>query len=102
MVDITQKDGKWLISGNLLLDDVEQLLARNVVVDGSQTLEVDLAGVAEVDSVALSLLFEWVRQARANRCKLGYSNLPANLVSLATLYGVLDFLPLAADNVANH
>lgn len=102
MVDITQKEGKWLVSGNLLLDDVEQLLARNLMVDGSQALEVDLAGVAEVDSVALSLLFEWVRQARANRRKLGYSNLPANLVSLATLYGVLDFLPLAADNVANH
>lgn len=102
MVEITQKDGKWLVSGNLLLEDVEQLLARNIVVDGSQALEVDLAGVTEVDSVALSLLFEWVRQARVNRCKLGYSNLPANLVSLATLYGVLDFLPLAADNVASH
>lgn len=102
MVDITQKDGKWLISGDLLLDDVEQLLARNVIVDGWQALEVDLAGVAEVDSVALSLLFEWVRQAGANKCKLGYSNLPANLISLATLYGVLDFLPLTADTTASH
>lgn len=102
MADITQKNGKWLISGNLLLDDVEQLLSRKTTVDGSQVLEVDLSGVAEVHSVALSLLFEWARQARAKNCRLAYSNLPANLVSLASLYGVLEFLPLAADPATNH
>jgi len=102
VVDITRNDGKWLVSGNLLLDDVETLLAQKVLVDGSRALEVDLSGVAEVDSVAISLLFEWVRQARANQCTLTYSNLPANLVSLASLYGVLDFLPQAADSAAGH
>lgn len=102
VVDITQNDGRWLVSGNLLLDDVEQLLARSVAVDGSGTLEVDLSGVTDVESVAISLLFEWVRQARANQCTLTFSNLPANLVSLASLYGVLDFLPLAADSAASH
>jgi phospholipid transport system transporter-binding protein len=102
VVEITQNNGRWLVSGNLLLDDVELLLAQNIVVDGSKTLEVDLSGVADVDSVAISLLFEWVRQARANQCILTFSNLPANLVSLASLYGVLDFLPLAADPAASH
>ncbi len=102
MVDIAQNDGRWLVSGNLLLDDVERLLAQNVMVNGSKVLEVDLSGVTEVDSVAISLLFEWVRQARANQCSLTYSNLPANLISLASLYGVLDFLPLAASSAASH
>jgi len=102
VVDITRNDGKWLVSGNLLLDDVEQLLAQAVVVDGSKSLEVDLSGVTDVESVAVSLLFEWVRQARANQCKLTFSNLPANLTSLASLYGVLELLPLAADSAANH
>ncbi len=102
MADITQNDGRWLVSGNLLLDDVETLLAQKVMVDGSRALEVDLSGVTEVDSVAISLLFEWVRQARANQCSLTYSNLPANLLSLASLYGVFDFLPQAADSAAGH
>jgi len=102
VADITQNDGRWLVSGNLLLDDVETLLAQKVMVDGSRALEVDLSGVTEVDSVAISLLFEWVRQARANQCSLTYSNLPANLLSLASLYGVFDFLPQAADSPAGH
>lgn len=77
-------------------------MAQSVMVDGSKSLEVDLSGVTDVDSVAISLLFEWVRQARAKQCTLTYSNLPVNLVSLASLYGVLEFLPLAADSAASH
>ncbi|HEY8354083.1 MAG TPA: STAS domain-containing protein [Methylophilaceae bacterium] len=90
------------MSGNLLLDDVEQLLAQNLSPNGSAVLEIDLAGVGEVDSVAVSLLFEWVRQAHTRRCKVVYRNLPSSLVSLASLYGVLDFLPQTAEAAASH
>ena len=49
---------------------------------------VDLSGVTEVDSAAVSLLLEWRRAAaRANR-RVDFFNLPNNLRSLADLYGV--------------
>jgi|SRR5690606_15632500 phospholipid transport system transporter-binding protein len=102
VVDITKTEGKWLVSGNLLLDDVENLLTQNAVINESSALEIDLSGVAEVDSVAISLLFEWARQARAKNCALVYSNLPMNLTSLASLYGVLDFLPVATKASTSH
>lgn len=102
VAEITKNDGKWLVSGNLLLGDIENLLARKVAINGSQAVEVDMSGVTEVDSVAISLLFEWLRQARESRCDLMYSNLPANLTSLALLYGVLDLIPQVADQAASH
>jgi len=102
VVEIIKNEGYWRISGDLVLADIEKLLAEGVVVDGAATLKVDMAGVAEVDSAAISLLFEWLRQAKSRRCNLIYTNLPANLTSLVTLYGVLDLIPLAADTAASH
>jgi phospholipid transport system transporter-binding protein len=56
---------------------------------------VDLAAVTEVDSSALSLLFEWRRAAQRNNCHISFRNLPESLKSLAALYGVADLV--AAD-----
>lgn len=102
MAEITKTEGKWLVKGDLLLDDIESLLAQNLELDGARLLEVDMSGVAEVDSVTISLLFEWLRKAKGERCDLFYSNLPANLTSLATLYGVFDLIPQAANKAAAH
>jgi phospholipid transport system transporter-binding protein len=52
----------------------------------------DLAAVTEVDSAAVSLLFEWRRAALAAQRSIRYVNLPANLTSLAELYGVTDLV----------
>jgi len=59
---------------------------------GSGDLVVDLAGVTEVDSAALSLLLEWRREAQRRGIRLTFQNLPASLNSLAALYGVSDFI----------
>ncbi|PKO25884.1 MAG: hypothetical protein CVU35_01945 [Betaproteobacteria bacterium HGW-Betaproteobacteria-8] len=102
VAEITKIDGKWLVSGSLLIGDVESLLAQRIMVNGSPSLEVDMSGVTEVDSIAISLLFEWLREAGMNQTRLVYSNLPASLTSLASLYGVLDFIPQAAGHAAAH
>ena len=52
----------------------------------------DLARVTEVDSTALSLLFEWRRAALAANQRIRYVNLPENLTSLARLYGVTELV----------
>ncbi|MDP2247307.1 MAG: STAS domain-containing protein [Nitrosomonadales bacterium] len=102
MTEITKTDAKWQISGDLLLDDIEGLLAQHVVMAGPQSLEVDMSGVTDVDSITISLLFEWLRQAKGQKRELVYTNLPANLTSLASLYGVLDLIPQAADQAVPH
>ena len=54
---------------------------------------VDLAGVTEVDSAAVSLLLEWRREAaKANRAHRVSRICRANLRSLAELYGVSHFI----------
>ena len=52
----------------------------------------DLAGVTEVDSTALSVLFEWQRAAKQKNIKVLFRNLPSSVQSLASLYGVADLL----------
>jgi phospholipid transport system transporter-binding protein len=102
VVKIIKNDGHWRINGDLVLADIETLLAEHLALEGSASLKVDMSAVSEVDSAAISLLFEWLRQAKQHKCELVYANLPSNLISLAKLYGVLDLIPLAADQAASH
>jgi len=56
---------------------------------------IDLSTVEEADSSALTLVFAWLRSARERDIKLCIVHPPASMTSLAELYGVVDFLPLA-------
>lgn len=58
-------------------------------------VEVDLAGVTDVDSSALALVFFWQRRAR----RLTLLNPPRSLLALADLYGVVELL-LGPDSAA--
>jgi len=53
---------------------------------------IDLAAVTEVDSSALSVLFDWRRAAQSSGSKISFRNLPESLKSLAALYGVSDLV----------
>ena len=67
---------------------------------GKQELDadmvIDLAAVTEVDSTALSVLFEWRRAARAKNLQISFRNLPQSMQSLAALYGVADLVAAGA------
>ncbi|WP_048811484.1 STAS domain-containing protein [Methylobacillus flagellatus] len=93
MAQIQQQGNRWLLSGDMTINQVNVLLAESRALQMPSVLEVDLAQVAEVDTVALSLIFEWMRHAAANKVDIRVVNLPANLVGLATLYGVLELIP---------
>lgn len=60
-----------------------------------EVAEIDLAAIDDADSSALAVLFAWLRDAKARNIPLRIVNPPAGLLSLAALYGVDDFLPLA-------
>lgn len=94
MARITQKDNCWLVSGPMTVDQVNALLeeSRALAIPG----EIDLGQVSDVDTTAVSLLFEWQRHAQAKQSTIRFINLPDNLVSLAKLYGVSELIPQAA------
>ena len=93
MATITQENNRWLVSGDMTVSQVNDLLDASAQLAVEGEMEVDLAAVTDVDTSSISLLFEWLRLAHARKCKLSFSNLPANLTSLATLYGVLELIP---------
>jgi phospholipid transport system transporter-binding protein len=68
--------------------NVTQVLEESARVFEGPEVVVDLSGVTEVDSAAVSLLLEWRRAAAAASRRIEYTNVPANLRSLADLYGV--------------
>jgi len=57
---------------------------------------VDFRGVTEVDSAAVALALEWLRQAESEKTGLRFSNLPAAMQNLAKLYGVSELLQPAS------
>ena len=54
----------------------------------------DLAGVTDVDSSGLAVIFGWQREAKRLGKNVRIANPPHNLRSLADVYGVSELLPL--------
>jgi phospholipid transport system transporter-binding protein len=76
----------------MTMGNVTQVLEESSRVFQGPEVIVDLSGVTEVDSAAVSLLLEWRRAAAAANRRIAYTNVPANLQSLADLYGVAGLL----------
>jgi len=89
---IACEGGRCTVQGPITIENVETLLGEGKELLTAAQLTVDLAAVTEVDSSALSLLLEWRREARRNGRAISFLNLPANLKSLAELYGVTELL----------
>ena len=90
MIECT--DGRCTVRGPINVSNVVVLLAQGKDRFAASDVTVDLAGVTEVDSTAVSLLLEWRREAARNGRRIEFLNLPANLTSLAKLYGVIELL----------
>ena len=89
---ILQDGDNYRIQGRITIANANALLTEGLKLFVRDGLVVDLSQLEEVDSSAVSLLLEWLREAQRNQRKLRFSNLPDNLKSLATLYGVLDLI----------
>ena len=85
-------EDRCTIEGPVTADNVLSLLAQGTQQFTGPRVTVDLSGVTEVDSTALSLLLEWRREAIRNGRDIRYRNLPASMKSLAALYGVTELL----------
>ena len=89
---IVCNEDRCTIEGPVTADNVLSLLAQGAQQFTGPRVTVDLSGVTEVDSTALSLLLEWRRDAIRNGRQIRYRNLPASMKSLAELYGVTELL----------
>ena len=81
-----QGEGRYLVSGPLSFDTVTDLLLQSrSLFAGASSIEVDLSGVTHADSAGLSLLIEWLRQAKLHGSQLQYRSLPAQLQALSSV-----------------
>ena len=97
---IEKIDNGLRVSGPVLIADAVALLeAGRGFLQGidSSEVRVDLSAVEETDSAALAVLFGWLRSAREQGKTLRFSSPPDSMISLASLYGVSETLPLTED-----
>ena len=88
------------LTGALSFETLPAVLAESAQytarADLPDRLTIDFAGISAVDSSAVALLLEWRREALRLKKVLEFINLPANLLALATLYGVAELIQPAA------
>ncbi|MEK7360692.1 MAG: STAS domain-containing protein [Pseudomonadota bacterium] len=89
---ITQEGDRLLFDGAVTIGTVPALLeqCRALLAPGVAVL--DFKGVTEVDSAAVALALECLREARRRKLALSLANLPDALQNLAELYAVSELL----------
>jgi phospholipid transport system transporter-binding protein len=95
---VIRRDGDSLfLEGALTLGTVSSLAGavQDHLREGARV--VDFRGVSEVDSSAVALALEWLRQAAESKTGLRFANLPVAMQNLAKLYGVSELLQSASN-----
>lgn len=81
------------VTGPITMAGAAALLAEGETLLAAADPVFDLAGVTELDSSCLAVIFAWMRTARSQGKVVRLLNSPQNLLSLAEVYGVTDLLP---------
>lgn len=89
---IAQDGNRLQVTGGITLDNVQYVLQKGIGLLSAPETVVDLAGVTDTDSSAVSLLLAWMRAAASRGIRLQVVHLPASLASLAALYGVQEMI----------
>ncbi len=92
MAQIIQQGQRWFISGDVVFNNASHLLETSIGFDLAGPIVIDLEQVTDVDTSAVSLMLEWTRRAIAANTHVTFVNLSPNLISLANLYGVTEFI----------
>jgi len=83
------------VLGAMSFDEAGRLVGDGIAAIQSGIGLFDLHAVTQVDSAGLAVLLAWCRTAAAAGTALRFEHVPAPLLSLADLYDVKAFLPLA-------
>jgi phospholipid transport system transporter-binding protein len=89
---LRREGDRLLVEGPLGMETVPAVLqeASRACRDGVRV--VDLAGVSGVDSAALALALELMREAESAGRRLAFENLPQAMQKLARLYAVSEMI----------
>ena len=86
----------FVVRGPVTIATVNAMLERSTALFGESTpWELDFSAVEEVDSAAVSLLLEWLREAKRRGRELRVVNLPDNLRCLLKVYDLQEMLQAA-------
>lgn len=87
------RDGSRLrVQGAVTMGNVKSLLDAGLQQLVPELKEIDFSGLEEVDSSAIGMVLEWLRVSQCRNLQLRIINMPDNMKSLASLYGVLEFI----------
>ena len=92
MEPIKFQDNNWIIRGDATLIQVPSIMRFTNDYEWKNSISIDLEEVKEIDTSLLGLIFELKRQAKRNNKTVKIKNAPTNLLSLAKLYGVEEFI----------
>ena len=90
------RDGSRLrVQGAVNMGNVKTLLEAGLQQLNPELKEIDFSGLEEVDSSAISMVLEWLRVSQSRHLQLSVVNMTDNMKSLASLYGVLELIPIS-------
>lgn len=90
---ITAQDSVWYLSGDLIVDCAHDVLKESQACDVKGTsLTIDFKAVTDVDTSVLALVLAWTRRAKTEFYEIQFKNIPNDLKSLATLYGIEEII----------
>ena len=92
MNSIEFQNSNWIMKGDITLTQAPSIMKLTNGYEWKNSILIDLIQVKEVDTSFLGLIFEWKRQAKKYNRTVSIKNPPANLESLAKLYGVEEFI----------
>jgi phospholipid transport system transporter-binding protein len=92
---ITREGDRLLLQGPVTIATVSALLAQSRLLLAPGVAVLDFKGVTEVDSAAVALALECLREGRRRKLALSLANLPEAMHHLAQLYAVSELLQAA-------
>jgi phospholipid transport system transporter-binding protein len=92
-----KREGDSLIlEGPVTLDSVPGLVGAVEEHLRSGVASIDFSGVTEIDSSAVALALEWLRQGERAKVQVRFVNLPESMLNLGKLYGVSEIVRSAS------
>jgi phospholipid transport system transporter-binding protein len=96
MTQVSTQDNRLQLSGPVVMQNLASLYQASLAKVAAGDTVIDMAGVTEADSSAVSLLLDLRREGLRHAHKVSVVNLPDSVKSLAKLYGVGELLPAQA------
>lgn len=87
---IVGNSSPYKVTAPMTYETAAELLEKGKPLLSGAAVVFDLSDVPDVDSSALSVILGW--QRAAGNGKLTITNLPENIISLASLYGITEFM----------